>query len=212
MKTTKGQLGSYQMMIASKYFETIEDFENLEIATKKAEGNMEKFHFNPIPLTDYSRKFFTRLETLHVYGEKDNHFWDEEFYARVFWYEVDYDRMRRDEENYIYKNVVLKHHYPSRREVPERVTKIGKYCFDRYESDEEENPGIIENFQNQFGRERERENYREEKKRNNSEKKCQEKDLMKKRFKEFLNDLKEVNLFNQYSEEEESQNLSFQIR
>ena len=36
MKTTKGQLGSYQMMIASKYFETIEDFENLEIATKKA--------------------------------------------------------------------------------------------------------------------------------------------------------------------------------
>ena len=46
MKTTKGHLGSYQMMIASKYFETIEDFENLEIATKKAEGNMEKFHFN----------------------------------------------------------------------------------------------------------------------------------------------------------------------
>ena len=44
----KGQLGVYQIMVASKYFERIDDFINLELATPKARGNMEKFHFNPI--------------------------------------------------------------------------------------------------------------------------------------------------------------------
>ena len=34
----KGKLGVYQLMVASKYFETIDDYINLELATKKAKG------------------------------------------------------------------------------------------------------------------------------------------------------------------------------
>ena len=43
-------LGNYQIMIASKYFDVIEDYINLEMAVKCFQGNMERFHFNPIPL------------------------------------------------------------------------------------------------------------------------------------------------------------------
>ena len=82
--TMKRRLGVYQLMIASKYFETIDDFINLELATPKARGNMEKFHFNPIALDSWSRQFFTSLETLHLYSEDDETFdEDEEIIKRV---------------------------------------------------------------------------------------------------------------------------------
>ena len=42
------KLGPYHLMVASQYFDSIDDFKNMEYATKKGKGNMEKFHFNPI--------------------------------------------------------------------------------------------------------------------------------------------------------------------
>ena len=83
-KTQKERIYNYHLMIASKYFETIDDFINLELATPKARGNMEKFHFNPIALDSWSRQFFTSLETLHLYSEDDETFdEDEEIIKRV---------------------------------------------------------------------------------------------------------------------------------
>ena len=62
------KLGPYQLMVASQYFNSIDDFKHLELATKKAKGNMEKFHFNPISLTKDTIDYFAQLETLHVYS------------------------------------------------------------------------------------------------------------------------------------------------
>ena len=70
----KHKLGVYHMMIISKYFNTIDDHINLELSKPKAKGNMAKFHMNPIPLDSWSRRFWTSLETLHIYNKRDNHF------------------------------------------------------------------------------------------------------------------------------------------
>ena len=51
--TKKGQLGVYHLMIVSKYFDTIDDYINMELATPKAKGNMEKFRMNHIALDEW---------------------------------------------------------------------------------------------------------------------------------------------------------------
>ncbi|BFU22330.1 hypothetical protein, conserved [Entamoeba histolytica] len=70
------QLGYNEIMIISKYFEDINDFINLEIGIKRFDGNMERFHFNPIPLNQYSRKLFPNIETFHIYNKEDEIFED----------------------------------------------------------------------------------------------------------------------------------------
>ena len=67
----KGRLGVYQMMIASKYFESIDDFKNLELASTKARGNFDKFHFNPLSIKKEQLKLFPNIETLHLYTMED---------------------------------------------------------------------------------------------------------------------------------------------
>ena len=139
MERMKGKLGVYHLMIASKYFNSIDNFINLELATPKARGNMEKFHFNPIDLDKWSRKFFTSLETLHVYNKNDDHFTNEDFYKKVIWYDVNYTKyneMKKENEikkdNEIYKNVVLTQGEAKRLKldrIPEGVTSLGKGCF-----------------------------------------------------------------------------------
>ena len=94
MKKYTNKLGPYQLMITSQYFESITDFKHLELATKKAKGNMGKFHFNPIPLTKETRQFFPNIETLHVYKEGDEEFREEHFYKRIIHYEIEYREYR----------------------------------------------------------------------------------------------------------------------
>ena len=60
------------------YFETIEDFKNIEIATKRAQNNMKKFFYNPISLDENTRWLFPNLKTLYIYSSKDNKFEDDE--------------------------------------------------------------------------------------------------------------------------------------
>ena len=69
-----GTLDHYTIFIASRHFETIEDFMNLELCTKRFNGNMTKFHYNPIPLTNTTRKLFDHLQTLYIYSPNDNQF------------------------------------------------------------------------------------------------------------------------------------------
>ena len=59
-----GTLDNYTMFIASRHFESIDDFINLEMGVKRFNGNMTKFHYNPISLTEKTRKLFPNVETL----------------------------------------------------------------------------------------------------------------------------------------------------
>ena len=68
------QIDNYCLFLASKYFETIEDHINLVRVCKRMRLNMEKFHFNPFPLTHTTREFFPRLQTLFVYNKEDELF------------------------------------------------------------------------------------------------------------------------------------------
>ncbi|BFU26445.1 hypothetical protein EHI_154590 [Entamoeba histolytica HM-1:IMSS] len=90
------QLGYNEIMIVSKYFEDINDFINLEMGVKRFEGNMERFHFNPIPLNQYSRKLFPNIETFHIYNEKDEIFKDGKIFKYVIWYKVNYSRYLKE--------------------------------------------------------------------------------------------------------------------
>ena len=60
------------------------------MTSKRFNGNIKNFHFNPIPLNKRTRHFFPNLETLHVYSQNDDHFEDDEcIVRRVLWYPVD---------------------------------------------------------------------------------------------------------------------------
>ena len=58
---------NYCLFLSSTYFESINDFKNLEFATRRALNNTEKFHYNPIPLTTEIRHLFPNVETLFIY-------------------------------------------------------------------------------------------------------------------------------------------------
>ena len=71
-KPTKyGQCNNYCVFIASRHFESIQDFINLEMAVKRFRGNLEKFHYNPISLTEELLPFFPNVQTLHLYNNED---------------------------------------------------------------------------------------------------------------------------------------------
>ena len=87
MKTTlqkekPGQCHNYAIFIASRYFNNLDDFFNLEIAVKRFRGNMEKFHYNPISLNYKTMHFFPNVETLYLYDEKDEYLEG----GRINWY------------------------------------------------------------------------------------------------------------------------------
>lgn len=71
----KGQLNLYSVFIASRWFTSIDDYINLEMSSPRFYGNMEKFHYNPIPLNTKTREFFSHLKTLYIYNrDKDEKF------------------------------------------------------------------------------------------------------------------------------------------
>ena len=67
----KGQLDLYTIFISSRWFESIEDFINLELTIPRMNGNMTKFHYNPISITKKTREFFPYLQTLYLYDKSD---------------------------------------------------------------------------------------------------------------------------------------------
>ena len=127
----KGKLGPYQLMIVSKYFDEINDFKHLEYATKKAKDNMEKFHFNPIPLTKETRQYFTSLETLHVYKKGDEEFRDENFYKRIIHYKVNYkEYFEKQQEGDVFLNVILDQKSSKQiNHIPPEITQLDDLCF-----------------------------------------------------------------------------------
>ncbi|EDR28403.1 hypothetical protein, conserved [Entamoeba dispar SAW760] len=108
MQQSQQHLGYNEIMIASKYFDDIKDFINLEIGVKRFQGNMERFHFNPIPLNEHSRKLFPNIETLNIYDRKDKIYKDGKIFKQLIWYPVSYDEfLKQKESGNEYKNVFI---------------------------------------------------------------------------------------------------------
>ena len=78
----KNKLGSYNLMIVAKYFNSTQDYINLELSTPKAKNMMHRFKFNPISLDTFNVKFFDTVDTLHIYSKEDNHFKEKEYYKK----------------------------------------------------------------------------------------------------------------------------------
>ncbi|GAB1220430.1 hypothetical protein ENUP19_0053G0028 [Entamoeba nuttalli] len=115
------QLGYNEIIIVSKYFEDIKDFINLEIGVKRFQGNMERFHFNPIPLNQSSRKLFPNIETFHIYNKEDEIFKDGRIFKYVIWYKVKVNSL----EDFCFYGC----NDIQSIEIPTSVSKIGDYCF-----------------------------------------------------------------------------------
>ncbi|ELP94603.1 hypothetical protein EIN_497730 [Entamoeba invadens IP1] len=143
-------LSGYHIMIVSKYFETINDLINLELVCKKFDGNMEKFHFNPIPLNSKTLGYFPNIETLHLWDVKDENFNNgfminrdngncenegvlkKELYRIIVWFNVDFETVDRNKSRNIeFKNVTYTQNdrKKSGNNIPLGVTSIGDCCF-----------------------------------------------------------------------------------
>ena len=84
------KLNNYCIFLAAKYFESIEDYFNLETAVKRFRGTMDKFHYNPISLTSKTVKFFPNVETLHLYETSDKFLTGQRIQWYCVWYVESY--------------------------------------------------------------------------------------------------------------------------
>lgn len=88
------RLDTFHFMTVAKYFRTQKDFMNAEMTCKKLGSNVPKeFHYNPISVTPTTAKIFPKLETLHLYTERDIQKWvdnDRVFHRIEVWIEKSY--------------------------------------------------------------------------------------------------------------------------
>ena len=90
----KNQCDNYCVMIASKYFNSIDDFINLELGCSRFLGNMTKFFFNPISITKQTLHFFPYLQTLHCYTENDELIESNQIQRYIIWWKCNYYKTR----------------------------------------------------------------------------------------------------------------------
>ncbi|ELP86314.1 hypothetical protein EIN_035710 [Entamoeba invadens IP1] len=64
----------FNILTVAKYFLSISDFIILSQVNSKYLKIFDCFHFNPFPLSATTRKFFTNLETLHLWSTTDETF------------------------------------------------------------------------------------------------------------------------------------------
>ena len=67
------KLTNEAIMYTSRYFNSLEDYINLELGCPTYILNMDKFHFNPISLNYNTIHFFKNIETLHLYNKEDEY-------------------------------------------------------------------------------------------------------------------------------------------
>ena len=70
-KTKKGNLHSYCIYLASMYFESFEDYINVENSCPRFYGNRNQFHYNPIPISEETKDFFENIQTQYVYSPNE---------------------------------------------------------------------------------------------------------------------------------------------
>ena len=114
------------MFIASRWFETIEDYINLELSTPKWKGNLLRFYYNPIQINkEFERELFPKLETLYLYEYNDNEYKeDKRIKKREIWYGVNKEEMKENKDTTkIYKNILTT--TPNEINVNEKKLRIG---------------------------------------------------------------------------------------
>ena len=67
------RLDNYCLFIASRYLSSVEDEINLVKTCKRMRNNMEKYHYNPMSLTEKTILYFPNVETLHIYNRSDKY-------------------------------------------------------------------------------------------------------------------------------------------
>ena len=125
-------LDTNAMMIASKYFETIEDIMNVELSSPKFKGNIDQFDFNPIELKRNTKRFFPNIHTLHLFSKyNDRCYTDKNITKRIIWHEVTFDEfIRLRKENEKYKRICYsKSDQKTDCSIPPEVNELGEFCF-----------------------------------------------------------------------------------
>ncbi|GAB1221156.1 hypothetical protein ENUP19_0068G0007 [Entamoeba nuttalli] len=93
---------------------------------------MERFHFNPIPLNQYSRILFPNIETFHIYNKEDEIFEDGRIFKQIIWYKVDYSKYLEEKKAMNeYKNIEYTEEDRKKygNTIPIEVNSVGEYCF-----------------------------------------------------------------------------------
>ena len=74
-----GQCNNYSIFIASRFFNSLQDYINLEMAVKRFRGNLDKFFYNPISLTkkqwntfQMSKLFMSMMRKIGFSKEEDS--------------------------------------------------------------------------------------------------------------------------------------------
>ena len=95
------------MIIISKYFNTINDYINIEKTCKEYNGLIESFHFNPIPFqNEKEREIFKNIETYHFYSyEEVKEIKESRIKEYIHWERVYSDMIKKDEKHK-YKNII----------------------------------------------------------------------------------------------------------
>ncbi|EDR27909.1 hypothetical protein, conserved [Entamoeba dispar SAW760] len=65
------QLDGYSILIVGKYFQNIHDYFNITLVNSKFKLTLEKYHYNPIPITLKMKKYFPNLQTQIIYSNDE---------------------------------------------------------------------------------------------------------------------------------------------
>ena len=149
MKSSFGfKLNKHAIMLVTNYFETFNDFVNLEKGCKKFRGICEKCKHNSISLNDKTIKFFPNLTSLHLYSPDDKKIETRKIQQFVYWKIGYYDYQNiKTLPNCVFKKVVYskndrnrdykqakgkKEGYKHDFILPDEIVEIDKECFANY--------------------------------------------------------------------------------
>ena len=140
-------LDYYTIFISSRYFETFDDYVHLEMSSKRLIGNMEKFHYNPISLTQSIVDHFPNVQTLNLYSTEDEILQNksQNIHYCCIWYPVDYFQYEILKNSLSQQNLSLecKHITYTQQDrfiakiqrkqidLPENIHVLGSYCYRR---------------------------------------------------------------------------------
>lgn len=108
--TSHRKLDPYHAMIVSRYFQTLDDFVNLECTNKKFRGvTIDRFHYNPISVNPRTIEKWKNIETLYIYNAGTLNQWrmyngTRRFHKIEYFAEIDYNIAKQEfKENGLYR-------------------------------------------------------------------------------------------------------------
>ena len=133
------QLDNYCVFIASRYLETLEDHQHLTRVAKRLMYNMEKFHYNPIPLKKKYLDLFPNIETYHCYNYYDSYLEGNRISRYIDWVKrgwnnvLERKKLVHDKEiefkNIIYTKIDRQNDCSEELYIPDGVKEIEDECF-----------------------------------------------------------------------------------